>query len=142
MNFAEWITKKYTSWAGKQEKNADTVENFANTIGVSQQLMSFWLNGKRQPGGRTIPLLAQKFGQEVYEVLGIPVNANEEVPWDQLPGPFRERLEAATAEVNARYQREGISPEIDTDGQRALEIAREVFDRFGINITEVEEQES
>jgi transcriptional regulator with XRE-family HTH domain len=133
MKFQKWVNQKYKLWAINKVKGEDTVENFANYIGVSQQLMSFWLNGKRMPGARTIPLLAKKYGQEIYDTLGHP-SVESDSPFDQLPTPFKERLEAATSEINARYQQEGVNPETDSDGAKALEIAREVFDKFDIDI--------
>jgi len=143
MDFSEWINQKYKIWITTQEKGQDTIDDFAKYIGVSQQLMSFWLNGKRSPGARTIPLLAELYGNEIYEVLGLPQSEkNEDFPFAQLPLPFRERLEAATKEVNLRYQHEGISPETDPSGERALEIAEEVFDRFGINFSEADSEGS
>ena len=141
MEFSDWLTKKYIEWRG-DAISGKSVTAFAREIGTSQALMSEWLSGKKKPGRKSLIKLGEQY-PEVYEILGFP-SPDSDTPFGQLPAPFRERLEAATSEINARYQREDITPETDPDGTRALAVAREVFDKFGIdiNITEVEDDPS
>jgi transcriptional regulator with XRE-family HTH domain len=140
VKFSEWITKKYIEWRGDSIGHDRSITDFAKSIGVSQSLMSHWMNGDRAPRGhKTISKLAAIY-PEIYEILGIE-KPETDSPWNQLPLPFRERLEAATSEINLRYQQEGISPETDADGRRALIIADEVFKEYGISISVAEDDD-
>lgn len=141
MEFSDWLTKKYIEWRG-DAISGKSVSAFAREIGTSQALMSEWLSGKKKPGRRSLIKLGEYY-PEVYEILGFP-NPEPDSPFSQLPAPFKERLEAAMSEINTRYQDEGVNPDNDSDGVKALEIAREVFDKFGIdiNITDVDDEGS
>ncbi len=74
MQFYEWITKKYIQWRGDAVGRDRTVKDFADWIGVSNQLMSYWMrkDGIIPRHQKTINKLVSKYGPEVYDVLGIP----------------------------------------------------------------------
>lgn len=134
MNFSEWITKKYIEWRGDSVGHDRSITDFAKSVGVSQSLMSHWMNGDRAPSShKTISKLGAIY-PEVYEVLGID-RPQVDSALSQLPEPFKDILESALAEINARFQQEGVSPENDPDGERVFEITREVFDKYGVDIT-------
>jgi len=80
MNFPEYIEKKYLDWQRNQGKRK-TIDEFAAYIGVSQPTLSQWMSGKRTPGIENANLLAEIFGNEVYDVLEIP-----------RPNPYLQRL--------------------------------------------------
>lgn len=141
MSFSKWITERYIEWRGDAIGHDRSITDFSKMIGVSQSLMSHWMNGDRAPSGhKTVSKLAAIY-PEVYKILGIE-KPEADTQFTQLPLPFRERLEAATAEINLRYQREGISPESDPDGQRAIAIAEAVFSEYGINFSEADKDGS
>lgn len=72
MEFSDWITKKYTAWRGNAFGHDRSVTGFAEWVGVSQPLMSHWMKkgGKIPSSKDSINKLVEKFGLEVYEVLG------------------------------------------------------------------------
>lgn len=71
VKFNEWITRKYVEWRGDAIGHERSVTEFADYVGVSQQLMSDWMKpkGKRPRSQVTIGKLVAVFGNEVYEVL-------------------------------------------------------------------------
>lgn len=79
VNFPEFIEKKYLEWQHREGKRK-SVEDFAMYIGVSQSALSLWMGGKRTPSIQTTNLLAEIFGNEVYDVLGLP-----------RPNPYQQR---------------------------------------------------
>lgn len=71
VNFPEFIERKYLEWQNREGKRK-SIEEFAIYIGVSQPALSLWMGGKRTPSAQTVHLLAEIFGNEVYDVLGLP----------------------------------------------------------------------
>jgi transcriptional regulator with XRE-family HTH domain len=70
MTFSEFLEQQYLAWQNKIGKRK-TIEEFAFYIGVSRPLLNMWLNGDRKPGKENVRLLADTFGLEVYDVLGV-----------------------------------------------------------------------
>ena len=66
--FAEWLEGKFLSWMGEAGRRR-TVTEFAKYIGVSQSLMSQWLNGHYLPDLKNINKIAERLGPEVYDLL-------------------------------------------------------------------------
>lgn len=122
MNFSEWLWKRFYEWRGNSLKN---VSDFADYLGIRQQSVSDWLNGKYLPkGSKHITRMAAVY-PDVYEVLGIP--QPPEIGGDYLPLGLRKRIRDAQAEVERRLRDRnltGSEPE-------ALEIATKVFQDFG-----------
>jgi transcriptional regulator with XRE-family HTH domain len=71
VTFPEYIERKYLEWQNNQGKRK-SIDDFAVYIGISQPTLSMWMSGKRAPGIKTINLLADIFGNEVYDALGLP----------------------------------------------------------------------
>lgn len=108
MDFRQWIENKYLQWQSNQGGRR-TVMQFAEYLQLSQQTVSNWLNGTRQPTGENIRKIAEKLGLEVYDVLGLqrpnPVLHYITKHWDDLPlelqNKFMEEAEAyITHETN------------------------------------------
>ena len=100
MTFRQFLQLKFLEWQ-QQSGGRKKVWEFAEWIGVSQSTISMWWNGKRLPEGENITKLVDKFGMEVYDVLGLPrPNENlyyvtkhfEKVP-DKLQKAIREQIE-------------------------------------------------
>ncbi len=67
--FKEFIEKKYLEWQNEQGKRKSVAE-YAAFLGVSQPLVSMWMNGSKVPGKANIKTLYEIYGDEVIEVLG------------------------------------------------------------------------
>jgi transcriptional regulator with XRE-family HTH domain len=67
--FSDYLEAKLLEWQNQQGKHK-TLKEFAEYLEVGRPLLSMWLNGTRVPGPRYINRLAQKLGQDVYEILG------------------------------------------------------------------------
>jgi acyl carrier protein len=137
MDFSDWITRKYIEWRGDAIGNTRTITEFADWIGVTQSVMSSWMKrGGRVPRHQqTISKLAARFGDEVYDVLGLE-RPEVSIPLDQLPASVRERLEAAIKEINAIFEERGV----EADSPEAVRITVEVMDRFGFTLRETENE--
>ena len=102
MTFKEYLERQFVQWQN-QEGKRKSVADFAAYLGVSQPLLSMWMNGQRRPGPENLKILYAVFGASVYDVLGIPrpnplheyVSRN----WDKLPN--REQLKIT--ELVAKY---------------------------------------
>lgn len=79
MTFPDYLEKKYIEW--QLQEGRKTIIDFAAYIGVSQPLLSQWMSGKKRPGVNNIKMLADIFGLDVYDALGI-----------QRPNPYLQRL--------------------------------------------------
>lgn len=95
MTFPEFLEKKYLEWQLKEE-GRKTIVQFAAYIGVSQPILSMWLSGKKRPGVDNIKLLAEIFGDEVYDSLGLP-RPNPYLQrvnrvWEFLPEAIQKRI--------------------------------------------------
>lgn len=131
--FSKWINKKFIEWCGDSRK---TLSEFASYIGVSQSLMSHWMtkNGKAPREHTTIVKLVNKYGNEVYDILGIPAPISE-ASYGSFPPPIRELFKSAEVEINSIYARE----KVPADSPEAVRIAEEVFSKYGITINSVEQ---
>lgn len=78
--FPQWINRKFVEWQASQGKRK-TVEEFAIYLGISRPLLNMWMNGNKKPGRENINLLSEVFGNEVFDVLGLP-----------RPNPYLQRV--------------------------------------------------
>ena len=69
MSIPDLLNKKFLEWQLAQNKRR-TVEDFAALFGVSQTLMTMWMNGKRTPGPKYKEKLIEMYGDEAIEALG------------------------------------------------------------------------
>jgi len=103
MTFPELLEQKFLAWQHSSGKRK-TIQDFAAFIGVSQPILSHWLNGTRRPGPESLRLLSAKLGPEVYDVLGLqrpdPDLAYIAEHWEQLD-PAKRRLLREQAEKYA-----------------------------------------
>ncbi len=70
-NFPKYLERKYLEWQ-QQKGERKTIEEFAAYLGVSQGIVSFWMNGRRKPNQLSVEMLAGVFGLEVYDALDLP----------------------------------------------------------------------
>ena len=62
--FSAWFEKQYLEWQMKNGRAS--IRSFAAWLGINHALVIQWINGKANPGHKTILLLAAKLGPEVY----------------------------------------------------------------------------
>lgn len=105
MSLPEFLEKKYLEWQ-MQTGERKTIIQFAAYIGVSQPILSMWMNGTKRPGMGNIKLLAEIFGLEVYDALGkdrpnpyLQIINNK---WEFIPEDVQKRI----AEEVAKYETE------------------------------------
>jgi transcriptional regulator with XRE-family HTH domain len=78
--FPSWISRQFVLWQAKQGERK-TIDEFSAYLGVSRPLLNMWMNGNRKPGSENIKLLAEIFGNDVYDALDLP-----------RPNPYLEKL--------------------------------------------------
>lgn len=126
--FRDFIRDKFAAWRGK---GRNTLQDYANYIGVSQQLMSNWYNGKfkRPPGPETSRLLISKYGNEVYSVLGLEVPGE---PLLLMPEPFR----SIAIELKNTLAEKHIDPESPEAGL----LMDEIMKKYGYGLISTREE--
>jgi len=107
MTFPELLEQKFLAWQHEVGKRK-TIQEFAAYLGVSQPILSHWLNGKRSPGPENLRLLSSKLGPEVYDVLGLerpdPDLAYITQHWEELDPATRRRLRAQTEKYAVQHE--------------------------------------
>jgi hypothetical protein len=109
MEFSEWITKKYIVWRGNAIGQDRSITEFGAWLKVSQSLMSQWMkkDGKIPESAKHINNLVEKFGIEVYGILGLDTpNLLDTIirSFPRMTLDIRERLAAAISEYNDRTE--------------------------------------
>lgn len=97
--FQKWVQEKFAEWRGIKRV---PLAAFARYIGVSAQVMNNWWNGvlKDRPDPKQYQLLIQKFGVEVYDILGIPRPSEADV-LAMLPDEVSGELRLALFEIKS-----------------------------------------
>lgn len=110
-NFSSWITRKYVEWQAKEGKRK-TIEEFAAYLGTSRPLVNMWMNGNKKPGKENIKILAELFGNEVYDILELPrPNPYKQIidrVWEFLPEDFQKQI----SEEAEKYEEKNISERV------------------------------
>jgi transcriptional regulator with XRE-family HTH domain len=117
MTFPDFLETKYLEWQLK-EMGRKTIVQFAAYIGVSQPILSMWMSGKKRPGIDNIKLLAEIFGDEVYDALGLP-RPNPYLQkvnrlWEFIPEEIQKRF----SEEAERYEAQNISDRVSATSKR------------------------
>lgn len=135
MDFADWITKKYVAWRGDAVGNSRSITDFADYIGVKQQVMSSWMKkgGARPRSQQSISKLVNAFGPEAYDVLGLPrPGSAEDIDLSHLPADFRRRLQSAAEKTNRILEERGLY------GAEAENETIRIFEEFGFKYAKTE----
>ena len=69
MNTAKFLSKKFLQLQFEQERKI-TVKEFGDMFGISQALMTRWMNGTRKPTPKYKALFFEYFGDEGIEAFG------------------------------------------------------------------------
>lgn len=130
-NFKTWFWGKFEEWR-KGTVNGPTA--FAAYLGVKQQYVSRWLDGKSRPQSlKIIKKLAETY-PDVYDILGIEPTPEEDDLYSQVPPPYRDQLRAAINEITANLIERELLPE-SPEGKL---LAREIFFKHGFDVSSIE----
>ena len=71
MEFNTWLEQQYLHWEASTG-HRQSLQNFANYLGISNSLLSHYLSGSRKPAAKFLEKIADKLGDEAYDVLERP----------------------------------------------------------------------
>lgn len=91
--FSEYLFTKLQEYEKERGKRT-SLDKFAEYLGVSRPLVSYWLKGTK-PSLENIQLLAKKFGPEVYDVLELP-----------RPNPYLQKINQLFEQLTPEHQRQ------------------------------------
>lgn len=117
MTFPELLEQKFLEW---QMKNGErkTLYEFANYIGVSHGTLSFWINGVKKPSESNIKILAEYFGNEIYDALDLPrPNPYLQIVnrvWEFLPEDIQKKF----SDEAEKYETQNLSERVQTVPKR------------------------
>lgn len=131
MDFSDWITRKYIEWRGDAIGNERSIREYSDMLGISRSVMSRWLDGKSQPRDKdNITRLVDYYGDEVYDVLGLP---RPTVIEPYTPRSLRLLIDLAQREAERRIRLAGLTGS-DAESE---EIMTEIFHEFGITWADI-----
>lgn len=98
--------------------------------------MSIWMKpgGKVPKSQKYITALANVYGSEIYEVLGLPVPEAIDIPFESLPSGIRTSFAAAAAEIKSAFASRQIS---DPDSPEGQSLAISIFEKHGFKVTTI-----
>jgi hypothetical protein len=70
-SLTSWLNRAFLDWASKEGRRK-TVREFAAYIGISEIFVGKWMRGEREPRNSHVIVLANKLGDEIYDILGWP----------------------------------------------------------------------
>lgn len=91
-SFSEYLLAKLQEFE-KQRGQRTSLDKFAEYLGVSRPLVSYWLKGTI-PSLENIQILASKFGPEIYDVLNLP-----------RPNPYLQKINQLFERLSPEHQR-------------------------------------
>ena len=71
MKFNQWLEQQYLDWE-HLSGHRKTPQQFADYLGISSSLLSHYLSGSREPAQDNLDKIAEKLGDEAYDVLDRP----------------------------------------------------------------------
>ena len=92
---ASWLDMKFLDWQTSHGKRK-TLTQFADYLGISQSLLSHYMNGTHSPSGENVEKIALRLGDEIYAILGLPTPDLQlrtiNRLWGQIPPEQRQKL--------------------------------------------------
>jgi len=83
--FQEWFRKKYSDWRGDAIGHERTQKGFAEYLDIPDKVLSTWMRGSKPTSHVYIQKLREKYKDEVYKYLEIPVPLEETELYDSSP---------------------------------------------------------
>ncbi len=131
---SEWITQKYLDWEKAQGK-PQTYYNFSRYLDVPHSDLTLWISGNSLPEGDHLVKLANRLGEEIYDLLVKPRPVGHlqamNTAFLNLPAAFRERLNNAILEADQTISQYHLDPESTEAKQRVVR----VFERWGFKLS-------
>lgn len=107
----ELLIRKYLEWQASAGTRK-TLDEFAAYIGISRPLLNMWTNGKRRPSPEKIKILAELFGNEVYDALNLPRPDPDlqyvQAHWINLPLEKRKAIREIAEKYETTSAKSGI----------------------------------
>jgi len=107
---ANWLEGKYIEWL-RREGGRRTIIEFADYLDVNRSLLSYWMNGSREPSDDNLLKIALKLGYEIYDVLGKkrpnPLHVYANRNWNIVPQKVQRQL----VQTIAKYTTEPVPDE-------------------------------
>ena len=130
MEFKDWLYQKFVEWRGTTRNN---ISQFAIYLGISVSTVSAWINGTRgaPTSARMIQALVNKYGDEVYSVVGLRNTDYESVDITSLPPDLQERFRNAMSEIDSALAERHLL----SDSEEGHRVIRESFGKYGLNVT-------
>lgn len=130
MNFFDWIRRKYFEWSNGGQRSEN---EYALWLGVSQPTVNSWMRKTRgQPRSKeVIAALHSKYGDEVYDVLGLPRAPSL---FDDMPDGFELLVLALQKAWTAELESKGIT----TNSPEAREIFKKHLRRLSDSFPNIE----
>lgn len=122
---AEFLRRKQLEYSVSLKRQVKDKE-YANYLGVSATTYSGWVNNGYIPSDANLALLANKFGDEIYDVCDLP-RPSPRIDVGYLPERYRQQLSAFVADVSSLLS--GVDPE----SSDAESIIHSLMDKHGIN---------
>lgn len=69
--FKDWLEQQFLGWQ-RERRQRETLTAFAEYLNVSENTLKKWIGGTRKPTGVSVDRLADKLGDEVYDILNVP----------------------------------------------------------------------
>lgn len=130
----DWLNQKFVEWE-KTQGHKQSYYAFARYLEVSQSGLGQWMAGSAAPGGDDLLNIANKLGEEIYDILGLPrPNAEVQrltVSFASLPPEIRKSLSGAIAEIDQTLRTERLRP----DSAEARKIVVDILAKWGYRYT-------
>jgi|GEM_PF-6379234 len=68
---AIWLDSKFREWRAQQLSRRAGITQFAEYLGVSRNTLNNWMLKGQTPAGENVQRIAEKFGLEIYDLLGL-----------------------------------------------------------------------
>jgi transcriptional regulator with XRE-family HTH domain len=127
--FRDWLEKRFYEWRGDRLLS---ISDFADYLGVQQQSVSGWWNGRSIPSSSDhITKLAAAF-PDIYDILEV-VDPRTQLP-PQVPPELVSLFISAHEESVRRLQEKHLSG----SEPEAQQIIKDTFIEFGFNLKKTE----
>jgi len=124
--FKEFLFEYFIEWEKRQPNRRSSFSAFARwlsensyNVTIKQQLLSDWIKGRYKPEDeKYLLVLAEKIGEKIYDVLGLPRPNPYLQRINQLFENLPEERQRQLAEAAERYETENAKQNLQTASKR------------------------